>query len=46
MPSHAEVKDFAVKLAEKSGYMIIDEAPESRVVLLSRMKKPIQVGNN
>jgi tRNA wybutosine-synthesizing protein 1 len=46
MPSHAEVKDFAVKLAEKSGYIIIDEAPESRVVLLSRMKKPIQVGNN
>jgi tRNA wybutosine-synthesizing protein 1 len=45
MPMHAEVKDFAQQLAEKTGYMIIDEAPESRVVLLSKLKKPIQVGN-
>ena len=45
MPMHAEVKDFAQQLAEKIGYMIIDEAPESRVVLLSKLKKPIQVGN-
>jgi len=46
MPMHGEVRDFAVKLAEKTGYNIIDEAPESRVVLLSRLKKPIQVGAN
>ena len=45
MPMHAEVKDFAQQLAEKTGYMIIDEAPESRVVLLSKLKKPIQVRN-
>jgi tRNA wybutosine-synthesizing protein 1 len=45
MPTHNEVKDFAVQLAEKTGYKIIDEAPESRVVLLSRLEKPIQVGN-
>ena len=46
MPMHGEVKDFAVQLAEKTGYKIIDEAPESRVVLLSRLEKPIQVGKN
>ena len=45
MPMHNEVKDFAKHLAEKTGYKIIDEAPESRVVLLSRLEKPIQVGN-
>jgi tRNA wybutosine-synthesizing protein 1 len=43
MPVHSEVKDFAAQLAEKTGYRIIDEAPESRVVLLSRLDKPIQV---
>ena len=44
MPIHNEVKEFSRQLAKKTGYMIIDEAPESRVVLLSRLKKPIQVG--
>jgi tRNA wybutosine-synthesizing protein 1 len=44
MPMHAEVKDFAQLLSEKTGYTIIDEAPESRVVLLSKLKKAIQVG--
>ena len=43
MPMHREVKDFAGQLAEKTGYKIVDEAPESRVVLLSRLQKPIQV---
>ena len=42
MPSHAEVKSFASRLAEKTGYKIIDEAPESRVVLLSKLAKPVQ----
>jgi tRNA wybutosine-synthesizing protein 1 len=46
MPLHGEVKDFARQLAEKTGYMIIDEAQESRVVLLSRLRKPIQVGSD
>ena len=46
MPMHSEVRSFAAQLAEKTGYNVIDEAPESRVVLLSRLKKPIQVGNN
>jgi tRNA wybutosine-synthesizing protein 1 len=46
MPMHSEVKDFAKKLSEKTGYMIINEAPESRVVLLSKLKKAIQVGSD
>ncbi len=46
MPMHDEVKDFANHLAEKTGYKVINEAPESRVVLLSRLKKPIQVSAN
>jgi len=44
MPMHCEVKDFAAQLSEKTGYKLINEAPESRVVLLSRLDKPIQVG--
>jgi len=44
MPSHGQVKEFAEKLAEKTGYRILDEAPESRVVLLSRLQKPVHVG--
>ncbi len=43
MPMHIEVLDFAKQLAEKTGYAVIDEAPESRVVLLSKLKKPIKV---
>ena len=46
MPMHGEVKDFAAQLAEKTGYRVIDEAPESRVVLLSRLEKPLRVGVN
>jgi tRNA wybutosine-synthesizing protein 1 len=44
MPMHAEVRAFAAQLAEATGYKIINEAPESRVVLLSKLDKPIQVG--
>ena len=36
MPQHAEVKTFADALSEKTGYKIIDESTDSRVVLLSR----------
>jgi tRNA wybutosine-synthesizing protein 1 len=42
MPSHGEVKDFATHLEENTGYKIIDEAVESRVVLLSKRRKPIR----
>ena len=43
MPSHREVSEFATRLAELTGYRVIDEAPESRVVLLSRREKTIRL---
>jgi tRNA wybutosine-synthesizing protein 1 len=45
MPMHTEVKEFASKIAEATGYNMLDEAPESRVVLLSKLKKPIKLGS-
>jgi tRNA wybutosine-synthesizing protein 1 len=45
MPEHKEVYDFAMRLAERTGYKIIDESVESRVVLLSKREKPIRFGN-
>jgi tRNA wybutosine-synthesizing protein 1 len=44
MPMHGEVRNFANQLAEITGYRVINEAPESRVVLLSKLDKPIQFG--
>lgn len=44
MPMHSEVRKFADSLAEQTCYRVINEAPESRVVLLSKLNKPIQVG--
>jgi len=43
MPAHKEIKDFATQLAERMGYNVLDEAPESRIVLLSRLEKPISL---
>jgi len=43
MPTHREIREFAAKLAKETGYNILDEAPESRVVLLSRLEKPIKL---
>jgi tRNA wybutosine-synthesizing protein 1 len=42
MPQHREVYDFAARLAESTGYSIIDESVESRVVLLSKREKTIR----
>ena len=42
MPAHKEVYDFATRLAERTGYTLIDESVESRVVLLSKREKPIR----
>ena len=36
MPYHEDVKEFAKKVAELSGYKLIDEKKESRVVLLAK----------
>ena len=46
MPRHKEIQEFATKLAKETGYNILQEAPESRVVLLSRLKKPIKLTQN
>ena len=43
MPTHKEIQEFAIKLAKEMGYNILDESPESRVVLLSRLEKPIKL---
>lgn len=43
MPMNGEVREFADKLAKASGYRVINEAPESRVVLLSKLERPIQL---
>jgi len=40
MPNHEEVRAFGSQLAEKTGYQIVDESAESRVVLLSKKGKP------
>jgi tRNA wybutosine-synthesizing protein 1 len=39
MPTHMEVRDFAFRLAEKTGCKVVDESVESRVVLLSKKDK-------
>ncbi|MEM3356636.1 MAG: 4-demethylwyosine synthase TYW1 [Candidatus Bathyarchaeia archaeon] len=44
MPEHKDIYNFAGLLAEKTGYKIIDESVESRVVLLSKLEKPISFG--
>ena len=46
MPSHKEIRDFAAQLAERTGYRILDDAPESRIVLLSRLEKPTLLGKD
>jgi tRNA wybutosine-synthesizing protein 1 len=45
MPSFQEIRQFASKLAEETGYHIIDECEDSRVSLLSRLEKPIRFGD-
>jgi len=43
MPTHQEIRDFALKLAEETGYNALNEALESRVVLLSKLEKPTKL---
>jgi tRNA wybutosine-synthesizing protein 1 len=45
MPSHSEVKAFASNLAEKTGYRILDECTDSRVVLLSKRDRALRFGS-
>ncbi len=46
MPNHGELREFATQLAHETGYRIVDESPESRVALLSKLEKPLRFGNN
>jgi len=43
MPTHREIREFAGELAKETGYNMLNEVPESRVVLLSRLEKPIRL---
>lgn len=43
MPSHGDVRRFAEELSVVTGYRILDESIDSRVVLLSRLEKPIKL---
>ena len=42
-PSHSEIRKFGEEIAEYSGYNVLDEARESKIVLLSRLQKPIRL---
>ncbi|MEM2604824.1 MAG: 4-demethylwyosine synthase TYW1 [Candidatus Korarchaeum sp.] len=42
MPWHSEVREFAERLAELTGYRILDESEESGIVLLSRLERAIR----
>ncbi len=44
MLRHIEVLDVAKKLADLTGYNIVSHQIESRVVLLSKLSRPIRVG--
>jgi len=39
MPSNKEIRGFAAELSHKTGYKILDESEDSRVVLLSKREK-------
>jgi len=43
MPKHEEVKAFGMKIGEAASYNLIDEAVESRIILLSKLEKPIKL---
>jgi tRNA wybutosine-synthesizing protein 1 len=43
MPTQKEILEFGNQMAKEIGYKIIDESPESRVVLLSHLEKAIKL---
>ena len=45
MPSHEEIKKFATQLSKETGYNIIDEKEDSRVILLSKHKNPDKISD-
>jgi tRNA wybutosine-synthesizing protein 1 len=42
MPNHHEVREFAKQIAQETGFNFVDESQESRVALLSKLRKPIK----
>ncbi len=45
MPVHRDIREFAERLTDETGYEIVDESKESRVVLLSRLERHIRSDN-
>jgi len=45
MPTHEEIRAFSTELAKETGYNLIDESKDSRVVLLSKLQRPIKFGD-
>jgi tRNA wybutosine-synthesizing protein 1 len=45
MATHEEIRDFSIELAKETGYNLIDESKDSRVVLLSRLERPLKFGD-
>ncbi len=43
MPDHSEIIKFGELLSERTGYKLVDESPESRVVLLSHNETPKRI---
>ncbi len=43
MASHEDIRAFGARLAEETGYSLIDEQYESNIVLLSRLARPINL---
>ena len=39
VPEHAEIAEFARRLADRTGYQWLDESPDSKVVLLGRERE-------
>ena len=39
VPTHEEIRGFAERLARSSGYRVLDESPESKVVLLGQSEE-------
>jgi len=44
MPSYSEIREFSVQLERETGYSLINESIESRVVLLSKLPNSIRFG--
>jgi tRNA wybutosine-synthesizing protein 1 len=44
MPSHGEIREFSMQLASETGYNLINESVEGRVVLLGKLPNSIRFG--